>query len=111
MDKQKLRGHKLLPDELKATLPPLYAQEKTEDKTVHIKYFHPQSQWTWLVTEGEQEEDCFMFFGYVIGHAEEWGYFTLEDLEDVGGLSNGRLILPVERELYFRPAPFSQVQK
>jgi hypothetical protein len=111
MDKEKLRGHKLLPDELKATLPRLYAQEHTKDKTVHIKYFHPQSNWTWLVTEGEQEEDCFMMFGYVIGDANEWGYFTLEDLDSIGGADGGKLILPVERDLYFKPAPFSQVQK
>ncbi len=109
--RRKLRGHDLLPDELKATLPPLYAQEKAEEKTVHIKYFHPQSVWTWFVTEGAQEEDCFMFFGYVVGDDEEWGYFTLEDLEIIGGLSNGKLILPVERDLYFKPVPLSQAKK
>jgi hypothetical protein len=109
--RRKLRGHDLLPDSLKATLPPLYAQEKVEDKIVHIKFFHPQTVWTWFVTEGQQEEEQFMFFGYVIGHEKEWGYFSLESLEEIGGVSNGRLILPVERELYFKPTPFSQVRK
>lgn len=109
--RNKLRGHPLLPDELKATLPKLYSQEKTEDKIVHIKFFHPQSEWTWFACEGEQREEDFLMFGYVIDHEGEWGYFTLEQLDEIGGLSNGRLIMPVERDLYFKPRPFSQVQK
>jgi hypothetical protein len=100
----------LLPDNLKATLPPLYSQEHIRDPIVYLKYFHPQTQWTWFVTEGQQEEECFRFFGYTVGDFEEWGYFTLEDLESVGGISNGKLILPVERDLYFEPVPFSQAK-
>ena len=46
----------LLPDELRAQLPPLYAQEHEKDKMVYLKFFSPYSNWTWYVTEGEQEE-------------------------------------------------------
>lgn len=109
--RQQLRGHKLLPDDLKAILPPLYSQEDVEDKTIHLKFFHPQSVWTWFVCEGEQTEEDFLMFGYVIGHEGEWGYFTLEQLEEIGSNDNGKLIMPVERDLYFKPKPFSQAQK
>ena len=67
---------KLLPDVLRATLPPLYSQENATDLTVHMKFFTPDSGWTWLVTEGEPDGEGFRFFGYVIGMAEEWGYFV-----------------------------------
>ena len=57
----------LLPRELRKCLPPLYSQEKTEDPIVHIKFFTPDSQWTWYVTEGSEDDDDFLFFGYVVG--------------------------------------------
>ena len=96
---------KLLPAELRASLPPLYAQEKMTDPIVHAKFFTPDSNWTWYVTEGEAEEDDFRFFGYVCGMEEEWGYFVLSELESV----RGPLGLPIERDLYFRSGPFKKV--
>jgi Protein of unknown function (DUF2958) len=66
---------KLLTDELRAQLPALYAQEQENDKMVYIKFFSPFSNWTWYVTEGSQEDDDFIFFGYVIGFEKEWGTF------------------------------------
>src|SRR5205823_11436583 len=65
----------------------------------------PWSNWTWFVTEGEQEEDDFRFFGYVCGHEEEWGYFVLSELES----SRGPGGLTIERDLHFTPGPFSRV--
>ena len=95
----------LLPDDLRAELPPLYAQENNRDPTVHIKFFTPDSSWTWFITEGSQEEDDFIFFGYVIGQCEEWGYSSLNELQAV----RGPLGPAIERDLYFRPGPFSEV--
>src|SRR5712692_2156256 len=97
----------LLTDELRAQLPPLYAQENNKDPTVHIKFFTPDSSWTWFVTEGSQEEDDFIFFGYVIGHEEEWGYISLNELQS----ARGPWGLPIERDLHFKPGPFSEVLK
>ncbi len=70
----------LLPDELREQIPKLYSQEKvkTQDKMVYAKYFFPAADWTWFVTEGEQEDSDFVFLGFVIGFEEEWGYFTLK---------------------------------
>ena len=97
---------KLLTAELRARLPALYAQEKIEDPIVHIKFFTPDSNWTWYATEGQADEDDFRFFGYVCGQEEEWGYFVLSELES----AKGPMGLPIERDLYFQPAPFSQVK-
>lgn len=96
----------LLPSELREKLPKLYAQEGAEDHFVYIKYFFPAANWTWFVTEGEPRGDDFLFFGYVIGLEKEWGYFTLQQLEEIKfrGLS-------VERDLYFKQETFSRCLK
>ena len=70
---------KLLTEELRRRLPPLYSQENTKDPTVVCKFFTPDSSWTWLATEGSEEENDFRFFGYVIGLEEECGYFVLSE--------------------------------
>jgi hypothetical protein len=87
----------LLPAELRNQLPKLYAQEGAEDPIVYIKFFFPAGYWTWFVTEGEDRGDDFLFFGYVIGFEEEWGYFTLRQLQEIN-VQN----LSVERDLYFK---------
>lgn len=92
----------LLPEDLRKTLPKIYAQENRDDPFVYAKFFFPAGNWTWFVTEGEREGDDFLFFGYVIGFVGEWGYFSLRELEEVRikGLS-------VERDLYFKSDKFS----
>jgi len=97
----------LLTAELRARLPALYSQDGNQDLIVHLKFFTPDSNWTWFVTEGSEDEEDFRFFGYVIGFEEEWGYFVLSELESV----RGPLRLAIERDLYFRPAPFSETLK
>lgn len=96
----------LLTAELRSNIPPLYTQEhlKLEDRTIHAKFFFPAGSWTWFVTEGQNEEDDFLMFGYVVGFEREWGYFSLNELQAIE--ING---LKVERDLYFEPALFSLV--
>lgn len=96
---------RLLPDDLAATIPPLYATEKVDDPTVHVKFFTPDSSWSWFVTEYDSAQR--LCFGYVIGLDRELGYFSLEELEDL----RGPLGLPVERDLHFHPCPLSHIQK
>ena len=86
----------LLPEELRASLTALYAQDGNSNPMVHAKFFTPDSNWIWFITEGSAEEDDFIFFGYVIGFEEEWGYCALSELESV----RGPLSLPIERDLY-----------
>jgi Protein of unknown function (DUF2958) len=97
---------KLLTAELRLALPELYETEgvPTEEKKVLAKFFYPAGRWTWFVVEGSEREDDFIFFGYVIGQAEEWGYFSLRELESIS--ING---LEVERDLYFAPGRFKEV--
>src|ERR1035437_6478878 len=104
-DETRSRQMKLLIAELRASLPPLYSQEKLLDPVVHAKFFTPDSNWTWYVTEGQAEDHDFRFFGCVCGMQEEWGYFVLSELESV----RGPLGLEIERDLYFEPGPFTQV--
>jgi hypothetical protein len=96
----------LLPAELRASIPLLYSQENVplQDRIVYAKFFFPAGNWTWFVTEGEDDEDDFRMFGYVVGFAEEWGYFSLNELKDVSVIG-----LNIERDLYFEPGPFSEV--
>ena len=95
----------LLTEELKRNLPRLYAQENDPDPIVYGKFFTPDANWTWWVTEGEPDGEDFRFFGYVRGLEEEWGYFLLSDLES----ARGPLNLPVERDLHFQSGRFTDV--
>ncbi len=96
----------LLPDELRTEIPKLYSQEtvKTADKIVYAKFFFPAADWTWFVTEGEDEGDYFVFFGFVKGFEEEWGYFTLNELQNIN-----IQLLKVERDLHFKPGKFADI--
>jgi hypothetical protein len=96
----------LLTDELRKTLPPLYSQEASYDPIVYVKFFTPDSSWTWFVTEGSEEHGDFRFFGFVEGQEQEWGYFVLSELEAARGPHG----LEIERDLYFTPRPFSQLK-
>lgn len=95
----------LLPKELRDRLPPLYSQEGVADPVCHIKFFTPDSSWTWYATEGSAEGDDFIFFGYLVGFEKEWGYFCLSELRTARCPHR----LPIERDLYFEPGPLTQV--
>jgi hypothetical protein len=98
----------LLSEELRKTLPPLYSQESSGAPVVHAKVFTPDAGWTWLITEGsEQDDGDWLLFGYVIGLEEEWGYFLLSEIAGI----RGPLRLPVERDLWFRPGPIDEVRR
>src|ERR1700730_11624429 len=96
---------KLLSDELRARLPPLYSQEAESEPMVHAKFFLPGTGWTWYVTEGSQQGEDFLFFGFVVGLESEFGYFLLSELESV----RTPLDLAVERDLSFREGKLTDV--
>ncbi len=99
--------YEFFPDELKAQLPALYATENTptKDKTVYVKFFTPWAGWSWFAVEGSEQEGDFIFFGYVIGHDREWGYFSLNELRSV----TGPFGLKIERDIHFQPRPVSEI--
>ena len=96
---------KLLTEAILRTLPPLGSQSESADPVFWVKFFTPDAGWTWFAAEAEREENGdVLFWGYVIGVEAEWGSFRLSELHSV----RGHLGLPVERDLHFKPKPFSQ---
>lgn len=86
----------LLTQELKHKLPKLYETEHVPltDKLALAKFFHPVSGWEWYPIEYDGVDT---FFGLVVGHETEFGYFSLEELSQAG------YGLPIERDRYFKP--------
>jgi Protein of unknown function (DUF2958) len=100
-------NRELLPIELRAGLPALYSQDGERDPVVRLKFFTPDSRWTWFITEGEPDDDDFRFFAYVLGLDDEFGYVLLSELEEL----RGPLGLRIERDLHFAPQPLSEALK
>ena len=96
---------KLLTDDLRARLPALYSQEGEAEPVVYARVFLPGTGWTWYVTEGSQQEDDFLFFGFVVGLESEFGYFLLSELESV----RTPLGLAVERDIAFHEGRLTEV--
>jgi Protein of unknown function (DUF2958) len=101
-----------VPLEALKLLPRLKAQENTLDELgqydpfVVLKFFTPDSIWTWFVLEGKKTEEDFLFFGLVKGFEDEFGYFSLSEIKE----STGPLGLNIERDLHFRPQRLSRIQ-
>ena len=72
---------------------PLGSQdEKCKNAEIIVKYFNPFGAGTWLITEGEKQEDgSWLLFGYCHIFEWEWGYVALNELQDIGY---------IERDLY-----------
>ncbi len=96
---------KLMTKEIEASMPALYSQADQYDPICHVKYFTPDSNWTWYGMEYDPEDR--IFFGYVIGPEPELGNFSLDELES----ARGPLGLPIERDFSFEPAPLSEIKK
>jgi len=81
-------------------------QEDSKDPLVIAKFFNPTGAGTWYATEYDPEEK--MFFGYVSIFGDwndEWGSFSLEELENY----RGKFSLGIERDLYFDEKRISEV--
>ena len=84
------------------------SQEGKKDPLFIAKFFNPTGVGTWYASEYNPKEK--MFFGYVSIFGDwndEWGYFSLEELQSY----TGPLGLGVERDLYFTERPASQAIK
>lgn len=94
----------LLTKELEAKLPRIGATENVplDEKMLLVKYFHPMSSWTWYGVEYDPKTKT--FFGFVQGFEDEWGYFSLVELNEVTVRGCG-----VERDLYFKPTKFGNL--
>jgi hypothetical protein len=95
---------KLLTREIQDKLPLLGSTDRLphDEVIVQAKFFTPDAGWTWYAWEFDGED---LFFGLVSGFEVEAGYFRLSELE----AARGPWGLPIERDLWFKPRPLSQV--
>ena len=88
---------KLLTKELEKTFKKMGSQDESKDPIVIAKFFNPTGAGTWFATEYEPIEK--IFFGYISifgDHCDEWGSFSLAELENI----TGRFGLGIERDLH-----------
>lgn len=115
----------LLDQASRERLPKLYANEEIGlNALAQAKFFTPSSNWTWYASEAsaamkdgtykpltdvdpnDPEIEDVIFFGLVDGFELELGYFSLSELESVGG----GLTLPIERDRHFTPTTLKELQ-
>ena len=97
------QAHDLLPAEIAAKLPPLYFNEgQGEEAIAMLKLFTPWTNWTWYASEYDVDQR--LFFGIVVGHEREMGYFSLDELQAIRGPGG----LRIERDLNFTPRPLKE---
>lgn len=83
------------------------SQEHIKDPIIVAKFFNPTGIGTWYATE--YSPGTKVFFGYVSlfgDHNDEWGYFSLEELESV----ECQCGLGIERDLYFKEQPIGKIK-
>ena len=83
-------------------------QEDVTDPLVIAKFFNPTGVGTWYATEYDPVDRIFYGYASIFGDwNDEWGYFSLTELEAY----QGKFGLGIERDLYFKEKPASQVIK
>ena len=112
----------IFPAEVHAIIPPLYTSEENPDPLVVMKFFTPDTNWTWYIIEGSPVDENgdvlqsdpsndvqavdFQFFGLVDGIETELGYISLNELRTI----RGPLGLPIERDEHWKPRSLSEVE-
>jgi hypothetical protein len=88
--------------ELQVGLPKLYDTEDTptNDMILRIRYYDINSQWEWFLIEFEPETNIGFF--YVRGFENEWGYSSLEEMQNIPSIV-------IDKK--FRPIKFSELNK
>jgi Protein of unknown function (DUF2958) len=97
----------LLTKEIQERLPKLYETEEIEagEKVAQVKFFCITNGWTWYGVEYDPNEK--LFFGLVEGWETEWGYFSLEEFEEI---NKSNLFPIIERDLYFKPTKIKDLK-
>ena len=80
-------------------------RQDIEDPIVICKFFNPAGAGTWYATEYNPKDKIFHGFASIFGgYNDEWGDFSLEELENY----RGPFGLGIERDLYFPEIRFSE---
>ena len=106
MPRKGVKAMKLMTKELEERFAKVGSQERVKDPLIVAKYFNPTGAGTWYATEYDPKTQT--FFGYVSifgDHNDEWGYFSLDELESF----TGRFGVGMERDLFWEEAPASKV--
>lgn len=103
---------KLLTKEILQKFEKTGRQENVKDPLIIAKFFYPAGAATWFATEYYPEDR--MFFGFCDLYGDptcaEWGYFSLDELEQFRGAFG----LRIERDIYYgfkRVSECSEIQK
>lgn len=96
----KCKGYemKLITKEIRLSTP-IYDELSENNMIVQAKFFDPCSQWTWYLLSLENDNN--IAYGYVNGIEDEFGSFSIKELEEY----RGPLFLGIERDIYFKPTP------
>ena len=97
---------RLMTKELEKRFLKVGSQENIKDPVIVAKFFNPTGAGTWYATEYDPKDK--MFFGYVSIFGDwndEWGYFSLAELESYVG----HLGLGIERDLSWEEVKASTV--
>jgi hypothetical protein len=81
-------------------------KQDVKDPVIIAKFFNPIGAGTWYAVSYDPKEK--LFFGYVSIFGDwndEWGYFSLEELESYNGLYR----IGIERDLYWTEKKASSV--
>ena len=99
-----MQSHDYVPARIRARIPKLYRTDnKPHDEIiVWLKFFTPDSSWTWYVWEYDGDDT---FFGLTIGHEVELGYVSLSEIRE----ATGPMGLHIERDIWWKPQPLCQI--
>jgi len=96
----------LMTDAIAKTIPNLYEQDGLGDNaTIFAHWFSPYTGWDWYCMEYDPTNG--VCFGLVKGMANELGYWTVHELEEVNESYGFPLI---ERDLYWTPCKLADVR-
>lgn len=96
-------AYDLIPDKVLPNLPKTGETAEEQDPVVHVKLFDPTGSWTWFIIEYDPDDR--ICYGWVCGIEQEFGSFSLAELEEF----RGRLALGIERDLHFEPCRVSKL--
>jgi hypothetical protein len=97
---------RLMTEALEKRFAEIGSQELAADPIVVVKFFNPVGAGTWYATEYDPTTRT--FFGYVSIFGDwndEWGYFSLDELESF----QGPFDIGLERDLFWDEGRFSKV--
>jgi hypothetical protein len=97
---------KLLTKQLEKRFVKVGSQADSKDPLVIAKFFNPCGAGTWYATEYDPTTKIFFGFVSIFGDwNDEWGSFSLEELESY----KGTLGIGLERDYWWDEKPFSQI--